>query len=72
MEDLHKLYDIKKFSLDINQLQNNLAALNSSPAFSDILKGTINNLVELNPEQRLTPAELWTWISQYENQFLAR
>lgn len=72
LEDLSNLYNIKSYTFDSNHLRSSLNSFNSSPAFSDILKGTVNNLLEFNIEKRLTPAELWTWISQYENHILSR
>jgi hypothetical protein len=53
LEDLSGLADIKQYTFNEAELQQNLDQLKISP-YSDILKSTIVNMCDVTPSQRLT------------------
>lgn len=71
LEDLTGLADIKLHNFNEGKLQKSLDQLRVSP-YSEILKSTIDNMCELNPNERITSSELWSLLEPHEEKIKAR
>ena len=49
-----------------------LDAFKVSNKYSDIFKGIVCNMVELNPEKRISPQELWGFLQPHSNKIMER
>ena len=65
LEDFENLYDIKKYSFNHQQFNRKLDEFKVSNKYSDILKGTISNICEVNPEKRVNAEELWAFLQPH-------
>lgn len=65
LDTLADVYDYKNHNFNVAAFRAKLKAWAASPKYSEIFKSIILNLVDLNPENRLTAEELHAWISKY-------
>ncbi len=66
LENPSSIYDFKTFTFDTAHATELINKWKTSKNYSEIFKGIVSNLVQFNPDERLSFAEFWTWISKYE------
>lgn len=65
LEDFEHLYDIKNYNFNQQQLNRKLDEFKVSGKYSDILKGAIANICEVNPDRRVSAEELWAFLQPH-------
>jgi serine/threonine protein kinase len=66
LENPQGLYDLKTFTFNQGAAMDLINRWRNSKHYSEIFRSIVSNLVQLNPENRLSSEELWKWIVKYE------
>lgn len=72
LEDFTPYYDLKKYAFDFPRFNAKLDEFKVSNKYSDVFKGIVSNLVEVNPDKRLTPQELWGFLQPHGNKIMEK
>ena len=67
LHELTYLYDYKIQKFNYDELQSITSTWLAQGKYSLIFKSIILNLVDVDPQKRLTNDELWSWISKYSD-----
>lgn len=66
LENPFSIYNLKTFTFDKTHATELINKWRNSKHYSEVFRSIIANLVEFNPDDRLTLGELWGFISKYE------
>lgn len=66
LENPSSIYDLKSFNFNQAAANALINQWKSSTHYSEIFRSIIGNLVQFNPDNRLSADELYKWISKYE------
>lgn len=72
LNDLSGVYNYPQKSFNLGALRNIVNNWNFNGKYSTIFKSIVLNLVNENPEKRMSSEELWSWISKYKTSIEAR
>lgn len=72
LEDFLPYYDLKKHNFDFPRFNGRLDEFKVSNKYSDIFKGIVSNMLEVVPEKRITPQELWGFLQPHGEKIFER
>lgn len=65
LKDDYNIYDLKENRFNANVYDSRVRDWILVRGFSEVLKATVLNLISLNPMQRLTANELWSFLAKH-------